>query len=407
MSRLTGSPDLLLRGTLILPDRLLPHGALLCRQGRIAALGDAKAIKAPRGVKTVEIKDGYIAPGFVDIHVHGALGCDFMDGSPAAVRKAILGHTRHGTTTIFPTTTTGTPAHITRMVNACRKVQQDWEPSQGARIGGVHLYGPYFASDKVGAHPRGMERDPDPSEYAALFATGIIKIATCAAELPGAEQFYRAAAEAGCFITCGHSNASFNEMRRGYEVGLRHVDHFWCAMSNVSSVRNRLGEPMQGSMTEFVLLEKGMSTEIIADGQHLAPDLMEFTYRMLGPDRLLLVSDSNRAVDMKPGKYLIGPKERGQLFINNGKVGVDPNGGLASSIVGLEHMVRQMVKDTSAGLVNAVRMASLTPATKVNLADDRGSLEVGKRADVLLLDRDLYVRQVFIDGCAGPAVKVR
>jgi len=396
---------ILLRGTLILPDRLLANGAVLCRNGLIEAVGLADTIKPDADMQVIDVEDGYIAPGFVDQHLHGALGADFMDGTPEAVELAIQGHTRYGTTSLFPTTTTGTPEQIVGMLDACETVRDAWQPGKHARLSGVHFYGPYFATEKVGAHPKGYERDPDPSEYMPAFERGIIKVATCAAELPGAEAFYKEAYKHGCLVTCGHSDASWTEMQRGYEVGLRHVDHFWCAMSNVSSIRNRLGEPMQASMTEFVLGNPGMSTEVIADGEHIAPDLLEYTYCAFGPDRLILVTDSNRAVDMPEGEYMIGPKDTGEPFINNGKVGVCPGGGLASSVVGMDHMVRTMVRDTSAGIVHAVRMASLSPAKLIGIDNEVGSLEVGKFADVQVMSADLHTKRVWVGGIEWQAPK--
>jgi len=235
-------------------------------------------------------------------------------------------------------------------------------------------------------------------EFEQYFQSGLVKIATCAAELPGAVDFYRAARRRRCLVTCGHSNASWSEMREGFRAGMRHVDHFWCAMSSVPSIRQRLGTPMQGSMAEFVLLEREMSTEVIADGCHLAPELLEFAVRMKGPERLCLVTDCNRALDMPAGDYIFGNQQTGTPFISDGSVGRATNGGLASAIVGMDHMVRQMHADTSADLPAVFRMASLTPAERVGLQRKVGSLEAGKRADVLLLNRRLRVDGVVVGG---------
>src|SRR5262249_26764045 len=157
----------------------------------------------------------------------------------------------------------------------------------------------------------------NPEEYGRFLDTRIIRIATCAAELPGAEDFYRAAARRGCLITCGHSNASWTEMMQAFDAGVRHVDHFWCAMSSVPSLRARFGTPMQASMEQFVLAHPEMSTEVIADGQHLSPELLEFAFRMKGPERLCLVTDANRAMDMPAGAYRFGPEEDGSWFESN------------------------------------------------------------------------------------------
>ena len=387
------------RGTVILPSSLLPQGAVVVEGDQIIAVSSEHGMKWPVGAKVVDAQDGYISPGFVDIHTHGGAGSDYMDGTPDAVRIANRAHARHGTTTVFPTTTTGTPAQLAAMLDAVEHVAEKWNVRDGARIAGVHWYGPYFATDKVGAHPKGFERNPDPAEYRPALARGIIKSATCAAELPGAVEFCRAAKAAGCLVTCGHSNASWPEMAAVYEVGMRHVDHFWNAMSSTDSIRKRLGTPQRGSMAEFVLYHPEMSTEVIADGFHHAPEMLQFAYRMKGSERLCLVSDCSRALDMPPGIYRIGHHETGEPFENNGKVGVLPGADkLASSIFALDHMVRAMNRDTDAGLAQVIRMASLTPAERTGFAHDRGSLEPGKLADIVILSRDLYTQRTFIGG---------
>lgn len=385
-------------GTVILPDRLLANGVVYCHSDRITAVGPRESISLPADTAVINVTDGYISPGYVDIHVHGGAGADFMDGTPEAVRTAVRAHGRHGTTTIFPTTTTGSREQISAMLSACETVQSEAAPSAGARIAGVHFYGPYFAEDKVGCHLDSGRRDPDPREYREHFDRGIIRVATCAAELPGAEEFYREAAQRGYLVTCGHSNSTWTEMQRAYDAGMRHVDHFWCAMSSVPSIRTRFGTPSQGSMEQFVLMQPEMSTEVIADACHLAPELLEFAYRMKGVRRLCLVTDANRALDMPPGQYRFGPVADGEWFESNGRVGFQEGGGLASSVVGMDSMVRNMHALTTAGVVDSVRMGSLTPAERVGLEREIGSLETGKRADILVLSRDLSVQFVYIGG---------
>jgi len=383
---------LALRGRVVLPDSILEDAAVVCRDGRIAEVSK----RLPRGV-TAEECEGWIVPGFVDIHVHGGAGADYMDGTADAVRIANLAHLQRGTTTVFPTRTTGSPEQIERMLRACREVRDGWR-KDSARIAGVHLYGPYFAETKVGCHSVDGRRDPTANEYEQYFKLGIVKIATCAAELPGATAFYRAAWKRGCLITCGHSEATWADMDRGFHAGMRHVDHFWCAMSSVPSLRARHGTPMQASMAEFVLANPDMSPEVIADGQHLSKELLEFAYRMKGAKRLCLVTDANRAMAMPAGRYRFGPAEDGAWFESNGKVGFVPGSGLASSVVGLETMVRNMKKMTSATLPEVVRMASLTPAERAGVALEIGSIEPGKFADLAVIDARMRVNRAFLEG---------
>jgi N-acetylglucosamine-6-phosphate deacetylase len=396
-------PSILFRGNVILPARFLPHGAVVVENERIVAVGSSSEVKVANDATVIDAGDGYVSPGFVDIHTHGGAGSDYMDGMSEAARITNRSHARHGTTTIFPTTTTGTKEQLAAMLDAVEEVARDWNVKDGARIAGVHWYGPYFAADKVGAHPKGFERNPDPAEYGPALARGIIKSATCAAELQGAVEFCRAARDAGCLVTCGHSNASWPEMVAVYEAGVRHVDHFWNAMSSTDSIRRRLGTPQRGSMAEFVLYYEDMSTEVIADGFHHAPEMLQFLYRMKGASRLCLVSDSSRALDTQRGIYRLGHHETGEPFENNGSVGVLPGTDkLASSIYAIDHMVRTMARDTDAGVVDVIRMASLTPAERTGFAHDCGSLEVGKLADVVILSPDLQVRRTFIGGNEVP-----
>ncbi len=390
--------DFIFRGDLILPDRLLQDGCLVIKNGLIDFVGpwDDCPFEEPENIQ--HLKEGWIAPGYIDIHVHGGNNADYMDGTPEAVRIANRIHAKHGTTTIFPTTTTGTPDQLDRMLHACLSVQENHQTSHGARIGGVHYYGPFFATDKVGCHSVEGRRDPAPEEYVRCFDLGIIQVATCAAELPGAEAFYKEASQRGYLVTCGHSNATWRQMANAFEAGMRHVDHFWCAMSSIPGLREQYGFPMQGSMEQFVLMEPEMSTEVIADGEHLSPELLEFAYRMIGPDRLCLVTDANRAMGMPPGKYRFGPGDEGAWFESDGKVGFVSKDSLASSVVGMDSMVRNMYENTSAELHEVIRMATLTPAERVGMDDEIGSLEAGKRADFIVLDPALEVRKTFIGG---------
>lgn len=404
------SLDLLtfVRGTAILADRLLPGAIVVCRGGVIESISDSQPI--PESSQVIDLHGKYLSPGFVDLHVHGGDGADFMDGDEQAVRTAAAAHLRSGTTTIFPTSTTASPQLIHRMIDACMAVaRESSESCNGAsqpagravlpHLPGIHLYGPFFAAGKTGCHDREARRDPEPDEYRAYFERDFVRVATCAAELPGAQAFYRLAAEHQCLITCGHSNSSWTEMQAAFDAGMRHVDHFWCAMSSVPSLRSRFQVPMQASMTEFVLMNQAMSTEVIADGCHLAPELLEFAYRMKGPERLCLVTDANRAYGMPPGEYTFGHRDSGSQLFSDGNVGwtLDRT-SLASSVQGMHHMVLHFLRSTSATLPEVIRMASLTPAERVGIDHETGSLSVGKRADLLVLDPDLTIDQIYVQG---------
>lgn len=388
----------IVNGTVVLPDRLIEDGMVCCDSSVITYVGNRQPV--PDDVRIVDANGGFISPGFIDLHVHGGAGADFMDGTPEAIITACTAHLRHGTTTIFPTTTTGSKQQILNMIAACAAAKQTLlqNSRRSPTIAGIHLYGPYFAEDKVGCHSASGRRSPIAAEFQRYFDTGMIRIATCAAELPNAAEFYAMARERNCLITCGHSNSTWTEMQNAFDAGMRHVDHFWCAMSSVPSIRQRCNVPMQGSMAEFVLMNSEMSTEVIADGWHLAPELLEFAFRMKGAERLCLVTDCNRALDMASGDYRFGDLSDGTMFHSDGHVGWAPSGSLASSIMGMDHMVRHMKSNTSATLPQVIRMASLTPAERTGFAHEVGSLEVGKRADIVLLDKELNVVNVYAGG---------
>jgi N-acetylglucosamine-6-phosphate deacetylase len=387
--------------TLVLPDRLVSGGAIDVDSGRISAAGAGDELAEWRGA-TVDAAGDFVTPGFVDLHVHGGDNADFMDGTVAAFETVIRAHTRHGTTSIVPTSTVARHEQTLEFLENTRTLQRRGaEPHLGlARVAGAHLYGPYFNEDKVGCHPRDPARPPTAAEYEQyLEFADVMLTATCAPELPGAADFFRAASAKGVRLNAGHSNATWSEMAAAYELGLRHVDHLYCAMSSVSSLRDRCGTPMQASMLEFVLATAGMTTEVIADGRHLAPELLRFVATVIGPDRTALVTDCSRALDQPPGRYTFGPLDGGETFDSDGGVGLLPGSvNLASSVRGMDFMVRHMYQQVGLDLPAAVRMATLTPARIVGLQDEIGSLAPGTRADLVLLDAALEVTRVFVDG---------
>jgi N-acetylglucosamine-6-phosphate deacetylase len=388
--------DLLIKGNVILPDRIVENAVIRCSEGRITAIEQFGTKHLQEGL--LDYSGHYLSPGFVDIHVHGADRADYMDGTEDAVRTVNIAHAKHGTTSIFPTTTTGSFQQLDAMVKACENVQRTWSAADGARIAGIHFYGPYFAEDKVGVHSPEGRRDPVREEYKYFLSRDIIKIATCASELPGALEFFDFAKANGCFITCGHSNACWSELEAAFSHGMRHVDHFWCAMSSVSSLRGRFGTPMQAGMEQYVLYNEAMSTEIIADGIHLSDDLLRFAYEMIGYHRTCLVTDANRAMDAPPGRYRFGSEEDGTWVYSDGQSVKGEDGSLASSMHGMDRMVKTMARAIGKNLPNVIRMASLTPAELAGVSDEIGSIALGKLADIVVLDEAFDIRRVIIGG---------
>jgi N-acetylglucosamine-6-phosphate deacetylase len=353
---------------------------------------------SPAGVEVIDLHGGYLAPGFVDLHVHGGANADFMDGTEEAFRTICQAHARHGTTSLLPTTTVARHDQHLQFLSMCRKLKND--PTGGARILGAHFYGPYFAPEARGCHPAAPVRAPEPQEYADYLGfADCICTATVAPELPGAEAFVHECRLHGIGCNAGHSHATFEQMEAAVGWGIRHVDHLFCAMSDRARLRQSQTYPMRGGVMEATLFFDELTTEVIADGKHLQRELLLLAYKIKGPNRLALVTDCNRALDMPDGEYIFGPLDGGERILRRDGVGLMPGGAaLASGVVGMDECVRTFHRLTGVPLVETVRMATLTPATIAGWSDEIGSIEVGKRADLVVLDRDLRVQSVYIDG---------
>ena len=385
-------------GTIILEDRLLPAGHVDVEGPRIEAVWPALSPPAVRRGTVIDLRGGYLAPGYIDLHVHGGDGADFMDGTAEAFTTICRAHVRHGTTSLLPTTTVARHHQHLAFLTTCRRLRQEW--TGGARILGAHFYGPYFGPEACGCHPREAVRAPEPAEYAAYleFADSIVT-ATVAPELPGAEGFIRACRARGIRGNAGHTHATFEQMEAAIGWGVRHVDHLFCAMSDRARLRQTQPYPMRGGVLEATLFFDELTTEVIADGKHLQRELLLLAYKVKGPDRLALVTDCNRALDQPDGEYLFGPRDGGAPFRRHDGVGVMPDGqALASGVMGMDHAVRTFHELTGVPLVEVVRMASLTPARVAGREQEIGSIKPGKLADLVVLDGALRVRQVYVGG---------
>jgi len=383
--------------TLVLPDRLVPNGTLAVAGGRIIGL-------APIPQATViNLRGHFLAPGFVDLHVHGGDGADFMDGTAEAFRTVCRCHARHGTTSLTPTSTVATTPQYRRFLELCEKLYD--QPTGGARVVGCHFYGPYFARPARGCHPDQEFLTPDPQNaeaFAGLAGRMPLSI-TIAPEIDNAEWLVRTYTARGVRFNAGHSFATFPQVEAAVAWGVRHVDHLFCAMSDRARLRQSQAYPMRAGLTEATLFFDELTTEVIADGRHLTPELLRLAYKLKGPDRLALVTDAMRAVDRPDGEYWFGAEGSGQRVRKLDGVGVTLDGtALASGVMGMDVAVRTMHRLAGVPLPEAVRMASLTPARILGLDTEIGSLELGKRADVVVLDGELNVMQVYVGGESLP-----
>ena len=378
--------------TLVMPDRLVPQASLAVDGGRIADVGAARA-------GAIDLEGMYLAPGFVDLHVHGGDGADFMDGTADAFRTVCRCHARHGTTSLTPTSTVATGPQYDTFLALCRELRGD--VPNGARIVGSHFYGPYFARPARGCHPdqEFLIPAPENAERFMPLADVMPLVVTVAPEIENAEWLVRAYSARGVRFNAGHSFATFPQVEAAVSWGVRHVDHLFCAMSDRARLRPSQTYPMRGGVLEATLFFDELTTEVIADGKHLTPELLRLAYKVKGPDRLALVTDSMRAVDLPDGEYWFGAEGSGERVRKMDGVGVTLEGtALASGVMGMDHGVRTMHRTAGVPLPEAVRMATLTPARILGIDKEVGSLEPGKRADLVVLDRELNVQGVYIGG---------
>jgi N-acetylglucosamine-6-phosphate deacetylase len=321
-----------------------------------------------------------------------------MDGTAEAFQTVLAAHARHGTTSCTPTTTVARHDQHIAFLERVREFRR--KPAPGARVLGAHIYGPYFAPEARGCHPAAAVRNPTPADFEPLleFAADI-RTATVAPELPGAEAFVRACRAKGIRCNAGHSHATFEQVEAAVGWGVRHVDHLFCAMSDRARLRQSQTYPMRGGLMEATLHFDELTTEVIADGKHLAPSLLKLAFKAKGPDRLALVTDAMRALDRPDGEYVFGPLDGGEPVRKLDGVGLTLDGkALASGVMGLDHCLRTFIAATGVSIPEAARMASLTPARIAGMDHEIGTLEVGKRADLVLTDAALNVRAVYVGG---------
>lgn len=359
--------------------------------GRIAA------IAAPGSLSGNEVLDAeglYLSHGFIDTHVHGGGGYDFMDATEGAWHGASALHLRHGTTAMVPTTL----AAGTQELLAAFAVYQKCAPGfpDGAKLLGIHVEGPYLAPEQSGAQDPAYIRNPDPAEYEALLAAcpDILRWTT-APELPGAEAMGDYLTARGALPCIGHSSATYDQVRSAMLHGYRHITHLYSA---TSTIVRRSGFRHAGIIESAYLLE-GLSSEVIADGCHLPGCLLEMAFRFIGPDRLCLITDAMRAAGRESGESVLGSLEKGQrVILEDGVAKLPDRSAFAGSICTADRLVRNMVRLAGASLPDAVKMITETPARILGLADRTGFVAPGRPADLVLFDEDVNIRTVITDG---------
>jgi N-acetylglucosamine-6-phosphate deacetylase len=363
---------------LILPDGIRDGLEVVVEDGKIADIRDRSAGAA------VDLGGNYLAPGFIDLHIHGALGRDTMEATPESFCAICDYHATGGTTSLLLTTVTAPIAEIVSVLRAVRALGGSVK-----QIAGVHVEGPFISKRRAGAQRAEFIRDPETALLDQLLAfADVIKIMTLAPELPGALAMISRLRMNNIVVSGGHSDASDIEARAGFEYGMRHVTH----TSNAMSSARRRGIYREAGLLEFALSEPDIACELIADGHHVSPTLMKMLYRAKGPGGIVLVTDATAGAGLPAGKeFSLAGRH---CIVDEGICLLADRSALAGSASRMIDLVRNMVNQVGVPLHEAVAMASANPARALG-AQSKGKIETRADADLVVLSPRLEVLQTF------------
>ena len=384
-----------LNAKLITDSGVVPDGMVVVREDHIDYVGPRREV--PGGVDVIDAGGLYLAPGFVDIHIHGGAGSDFMDAEDADIETVFRYHAAHGTTSLCPTTATAPLDEILASLDTIARYRNG--PQSFGRALGAHIEGPYLAMTKRGCHLPQFVRNPEEREWKKILERGPVASMTLAPELPGARALVEELHSRGANANAGHSEALYQEVEQAADWGVRHVTHLYCAMTDAMNNRWRgTPNPRSGGIVEAVYLDDRLSSELITDGKHLSPEMLKLAFRNKGYEKLAIVTDAMRGAGMPDGEYAFGPRHGMRATVRNGEARVPDGTALASSVFPMNEMVRVFCQLAGCPLWQAVRMASLTPAQIVHRDDQIGSLAPGKFADLLIIDEQVRVQATYIGG---------
>lgn len=365
---------------------------MLVRDGIIVGVSD-RDLETP-GAMILDAGGNFISPGFIDIHVHGGGGYDFMDNTIEAFLEIAKLHARYGTTALFPTTLTGSAEDIISTLRTYDKACPLNE--SGSQFMGVHLEGPYFAMNQRGAQDPKWIRDPDPEEYEYIISqSGSIKRWSAAPELKGAIPFARYLKSKGILASLAHTDAIYEEVLEGFENGYTLATHLYSAMSGVT----RRNAYRFAGVVESAFIIDDMDVEIIADGIHLPAPLLKLIFKIKGPGKIALITDAMRGAGMPPGESVIGNLQTGiKVIIEDGVSKMPDRKSFAGSVATADRLVRTMIQMADISLTDAIQMMTMTPAVIMNIADRKGSLTSGKDADIVIFDEFINVHTTMVKG---------
>lgn len=378
-------------GKILTPYRII--------QGTVVIIGNKIADVIEGDIEVpgaIEINAGgkYVSPGFIDIHVHGGGGHDFMDGTEEAFLKIAETHAQYGTTAMLPTTLTSENKELYQTLELYKLANKN--NSKGAQFLGMHLEGPYFSMAQRGAQDPRYIRNPDPAEYMDILSrSSDIKRWSAAPELKGAIEFGNELRSRGILVAMAHTDAIYEEALIAFEAGYTLATHFYSCMSGVSR-RNCF---RYAGVVETAYLIDEMDVEIIADGIHLPAPLLKLIYKIKGPDRIALITDSMRAAGMPEGESILGSKHNGlKVIIEDGVAKLPDRTAFAGSVATCDRLVRNMINMADVPLLEAVKMASQTPANILGIGASKGSLIKGKDADIIIFDENIQVSATMVQG---------
>jgi N-acetylglucosamine-6-phosphate deacetylase len=381
--------------SVITDSGVIPDGIVVVREDRIDYAGPRREV--PAGAEIIDAGGLYLAPGFVDIHIHGGAGSDFMDATDADVETVFRYHAAHGTTSLCPTTATAPLVEILAALEALERYRNGAQAF--GRALGAHIEGPYLAMTKRGCHLPEFVHNPQEREWKQILERGPIASITLAPELPGARALVEELHRRGANANAGHSEALYQEVEDAADWGVRHVTHLYCAMTDAMNNRWRgTSNPRSGGIVEAVYLDDRLSSELITDGKHLSREMLRLAFRNKGYEKLAIVTDAMRGAGMPDGEYTFGPRHGMLAVVKNGEARIPDGTALASSVFPMNEMVRVFRELSGCPLWQAVHMASLTPAGIVHRAHEIGSIAAGKFADLLVIDEQVNVRATYVGG---------
>jgi N-acetylglucosamine-6-phosphate deacetylase len=367
---------------LIFPDGIRDGLEVVVGQEKIGAIRERTRARSDEEI--IDLNGNYLSPGFIDLHVHGALGRDTMEASVEAFRVICDFHASGGTTSLLLTTTTAPVDDVVKILEAVRDCRRGI-----SAIAGVHIEGPFISKAKAGAQRAEFIQDPSPAVVRQLLEhPGVVKRVTIAPELPGAFQAIEIFRAHGISVSGGHSDAWDEEARAAFDRGMRSVTHTFNCMSSA----RRRGIYRIAGLLEFALSEPEISCELIADGHHVSPTLMKMLYRAKGAHGICLVTDATAGAGLPEGsKFALFGRD---CVAENGVCFLADRSALAGSAVRMIDLVRTMVREANVPLNDAIAMATENAARAIGL-ETKGRLTVGADADLVVLSPQLEVVRTF------------